>query len=180
MCKRFGTIDIDAPFTEMSLAQWNKVIAANLTSQFLCAREAAREFLRRGVRPEISRSAGKIIGMSSVHQNIPWAGHANYASSKGSVAQLMRTIAQELAPHKIRANSVAPSAIKTPINRSAWATPDAERQLLKLIPGGRVGMPSDIGRVAVSLASDESDYVQGATIYVDGGMTLYPGFATGG
>lgn len=187
--KRFGTIDIlvnnaglqeDAPFAEMTLGQWNKVIGVNLTGQFLCTREAVREFLRRGVRSDISIAAGKIICMSSVHQQIPWAGHANYAASKGAIAQLMRTVAQELAPQKIRVNAIAPGAIKTPINRSAWATPDAERRLLELIPDRRVGAPEDIARAAVWLASDQSDYIQGATIYVDGGMTLFPGFATGG
>jgi glucose 1-dehydrogenase len=187
--KAFGTVDIvcanaglqdDARFTEMTIQKWNHVIGVNLTGQFLCAREAAREFIRRGVRPEVSKAAGKIIHMSSVHQEIPWAGHANYASSKGGVYMLMRTLAQELAPHKIRVNAIAPGAIQTPINRSAWDTPAALKSLLTLIPDGRIGQPEDIGRVAVWLASDDSDYVQGETLYVDGGMTLYPGFATGG
>jgi glucose 1-dehydrogenase len=93
---------------------------------------------------------------------------------------LMKSMAQELAPHKIRVNSIGPGAIKTPINRSAWETPEAESKLLTLIPYGRVGEPSDIGLAAVWLASDESDYVTGTTLFVDGGMTLYPGFATGG
>ncbi|MGE0355037.1 MAG: SDR family oxidoreductase, partial [Gemmatimonadales bacterium] len=123
---------------------------------------------------------GKNIFMSTVHQVIPWAGHANYASSKGGIMLLMESVAQELAPKKIRVNSIAPGAIKTPINRSAWATPEAEARLLSLIPYGRVGVPDDIGQVAAWLASDESDYVHGTTIFVDGGMTLYPGFATGG
>jgi glucose 1-dehydrogenase len=187
--RTFGTLDIlcanaglqdDAPFTEMTLAKWNHVIGVNLTGQFLCAREAAREFIRRGVRPDVSKAAGKIIHMSSVHQEIPWAGHANYATSKGGVYMLMRTLAQELAPHKIRVNAIAPGAIQTPINRNAWDTPTALKSLLTLIPDGRIGQPEDIGRVAVWLASDDSDYVQGETLYVDGGMTLYPGFATGG
>lgn len=189
MKKAFGAIDIlinnaglqqDAPFHEMTLKQWNTVIGVNLTGQFLCAREAAREFLRRGVAPEISCAAGKIICMSSVHQVIPWGGHVNYATSKGGVMQLMKSMAQELAPKKIRVNSIAPGAIETPINRPAWATPEAKADLLKLIPAGRVGTPEDIGRVAVWLASDASDYVTGATLFVDGGMTLYPGFAAGG
>jgi glucose 1-dehydrogenase len=156
------------------------VLAVNLTGQFLCAREAAREFIRRGIRPEISVAAGKIICMSSVHQEIPWAGHANYAASKGGIHMLMQTMAQELAPHKIRVNAIAPGAIQTPINRAAWATPDALSRLLTLIPDQRIGQPVDIGRAAVWLASDDSDYVQGTTLFVDGGMTLYPGFATGG
>ncbi len=170
----------DSAFVDMTLDRWNTVIGVNLTGQFLCAREAAKEFIRRGVVPEKSCSAGSIICMSSVHEVIPWAGHCNYAASKGGVMLLMKSMAQELAPHKIRVNSIAPGAIKTPINRSAWETPEAEAELLKLIPYNRVGIPEDIGKVAVWLASDEAEYVQGTTIFVDGGMTLYPGFATGG
>ncbi|MGW1881617.1 SDR family oxidoreductase [Streptomyces sp. NPDC001970] len=189
MVREFGTIDImvanaglqrDAPVTEMTLAQWQKVIDVNLTGQFLCAREATKEFLRRGVVPEVSRSAGKIICMSSVHQLIPWAGHVNYASSKGGVQMMMETLAQELAPKGIRVNAIGPGAIKTPINTSAWSTPEAEKALLQLIPYGRVGEPEDIARAAVALASDLMDYVVGVTLFVDGGMTLFPGFATGG
>jgi len=189
MIERFGTVDIlinnaglqrDAPFPEMTLENWSTVINVNLTGQFLCARAAVREFLRRGVVPTVSSSAGKIICMSSVHEVIPWGGHVNYAASKGGVMLLMKSMAQELAPKKIRVNSIAPGAIKTPINRAAWETPAAEAELLKLIPEGRVGMPEDIARTAVWLASDASDYVTGTTLFVDGGMTLYPGFATGG
>ncbi|MGV9341416.1 SDR family oxidoreductase [Streptomyces sp. NPDC003688] len=189
MVREFGTIDIlvanaglqrDAPFTEMTVAQWQKVLDVNLTGQFLCAREATREFLRRGVVPEVSRAAGKIICMSSVHQVIPWAGHVNYASSKGGVQMMMQTLAQELAPQKIRVNAVAPGAIRTPINRDAWETPEAREDLLRLIPYDRIGDPEDIGYAVVGLASDLMDYVVGTTLYVDGGMTLFPGFATGG
>ncbi|HEV8617511.1 MAG TPA: glucose 1-dehydrogenase [Methylomirabilota bacterium] len=185
----WGTIDIlvnnagvqqDAPFTEMTLAQWDKVLAVNLTGMFLCAREAAREMIRRGVRPERSRAAGKILCVSSVHEVIPWAGHVNYAASKGGVKLLMQSLAQELAPHRIRVNSIAPGAIQTPINRAAWETPPALDALLKLIPYGRIGQPEDIGNTAVWLASDAADYVHGQTIFVDGGMTLYPEFAQGG
>lgn len=189
MVEEFGTIDIlvanaglqrDSAFTEMTLAQWQKVLDVNLTGQFLCAREATKEFLRRGVVPEVSRAAGKIICMSSVHQVIPWAGHVNYASSKGGVQMMMETLAQELAPRKIRVNAIAPGAIKTPINTSAWDTPEARDDLLKLIPYDRVGDPEDIAHAAVGLASDLMDYVVGTTLFVDGGMTLFPGFATGG
>ncbi|GAA3252533.1 SDR family oxidoreductase [Streptomyces lavendulae] len=189
MVQEFGTIDImvanaglqrDAPFTEMTLAQWQKVLDVNLTGQFLCAREATKEFMRRGVVPEVSCAAGKIICMSSVHQIIPWAGHVNYASSKGGVQMMMETLAQELAPHRIRVNAVAPGAIKTPINRDAWDTPQAREDLLKLIPYNRIGDPDDIAHAVVGLSSDLMDYVVGATLYVDGGMTLFPGFATGG
>jgi glucose 1-dehydrogenase len=187
--EHFGSIDIlvnnaglqkDAPFHEMTLDQWKTVIGVNLTGQFLCAREAVREFLRRGVVPELSSAAGKIICISSVHDVIPWAGRANYAASKGGVAMLMKTMAQELAQHKIRINSISPGAIKTPINTAAWATAEAERELLKLIPYNRVGETHDIARAAVWLASDHSDYVTGATLYIDGGMTLYPEFRAGG
>ncbi|MFF7651150.1 SDR family oxidoreductase [Streptomyces sp. NPDC007983] len=189
MVDRLGTIDIlvanaglqrDAPTVEMTLSDWEKVLSVNLTGQFLCAREAVREFQRRGVVPEVSRAAGKIICMSSVHQIIPWAGHVNYASSKGGVSMMMQTMAQELAPQKIRVNAVAPGAIKTPINRDAWDTEDARNALLELIPYGRIGEPRDIASAAVVLASDLCDYVVGTTLYVDGGMTLFPGFATGG
>lgn len=185
----YETIDIlvnnaglqrDRAFTEMSLADWNQVIGVNLTGQFLCAREAAKEFLKRGVVPERSCAAGKIVCISSVHEIIPWAGHANYAASKGGIKLLMQSIAQELAPYKVRANSIAPGAIKTPINRDAWETPEAEAKLLELIPYKRVGDPADIGQAAVWLASDASDYVNGTTLIVDGGMTLYPGFTTNG
>ena len=185
----YGTVDIlvnnaglqkDAPFTEMNLQQWQYVLDVNLTGQFLCAREAAREFLRRGNRNGSSNAIGKIICMSSVHELIPWAGHVNYAASKGGVMLLMKSMAQELGPHKIRVNSIAPGAIKTPINTNAWVTPNAEEKLLKLIPYKRVGETTDIGKVVVWLASDESDYIHGQTIFVDGGMALYPGFADNG
>lgn len=187
--EEFGTVDIlvnnaglqqDAPVNEMTLDQWNTVIAVNLTGQFLCAREAIREFKRRGVKKDVSVSAGKIICMSSVHETIPWAGHVNYAASKGGVMLMMKSIAQEIAPFRIRVNSICPGAIRTPINTSAWNTPEAYAGLLTLIPYKRIGEPEDIGRVAVFLASDLADYINGASIFVDGGMTLYPGFATGG
>ena len=164
----------------MTLAQWNKVLAVNLTGQFLCTRAAAREFKRRGVSEDVSVAAGKIICMSSVHQEIPWARHANYAASKGGVMMLMRSIAQELAPWRIRVNSVAPGAIRTPINTAAWSTPEAYAGLMRLVPYKRIGEPDDVARAVAWLASDAADYVTGATLFVDGGMTLYPGFATGG
>lgn len=185
----FGTVDIlinnaglqqDAPIETMTLAQWQKVIDVNLTGQFLCAREAIREFKQRGVKPKVSCAAGKIICISSVHEVIPWAGHVNYASSKGGVMLMMKSIAQEVAPHRIRVNSIAPGAIRTPINTEAWDTPEHYEALMKLIPYNRIGEPDEVGRAAVWLASDESDYVVGTTLFVDGGMTLYPGFQTGG
>ncbi|HET9276158.1 MAG TPA: SDR family oxidoreductase [Gemmatimonadales bacterium] len=187
--EEMGTLDIvvanagiqrDAPLDEMTLAQWDRVLGVNLTGQFLCAREAVREFRRRGPRPEVSRSLGKFICMSSVHEVIPWAGHINYAASKGGVMLMMKSIAQEVAPLGIRVNSIAPGAIRTPINREAWETPEAYRALMKLIPMKRIGEVDDIARATVFLASDEADYVTGTTLFVDGGMTLYPGFEAGG
>lgn len=187
--RRYGTVDIlvnnsglqkDAKFHEMTLEEWNRVIGINLTGQFLCAREAIKEFMRRGVVPERSKSAGKIICMSSVHEVIPWAGHANYSASKGGVMMLMKSIAQEYAPLKIRVNSIGPGAIRTPINHAAWQTPQAYDNLLKLIPAKRIGEVDDVGRAAVWLASDDSEYVNGITLFVDGGMLLYPGFEDNG
>lgn len=173
-------IQLDAPLHEMKREQWEKVLAVNLTGQFLCAREAVSEFLRRGVLPELSCAAGKIICMSSVHDIIPWAGHVSYAASKGGVLMFMKSLAQEVAHEKIRVNGISPGAVRTPINRPAWETPEAEAELLKLIPYGRIGEPMDVAHAAVWLASDASDYVTGTTLYVDGGMTLYPGFREGG
>jgi glucose 1-dehydrogenase len=189
MCAELGTVDVlvanaglqrDAPFEEMTLEDWETVIRVNLTGQFLCCREAVREFRRRGVRPDVSCAAGKIVCMSSVHDTIPWAGHVNYAASKGGVLLMMKSVAQEVAPLRIRVNAVSPGAIRTPINRDAWGTPGAHAELLELIPYKRIGEPEDVARAVVWLASDEADYVTGAALYVDGGMTLYPGFEEGG
>ncbi len=187
--KTWGSVDIlvsnagiqrDAAFVDMTAEQWDAVMAVNLRGNFLCARAAAREFLRRGPAPDLSRALGKIVCISSVHDVIPWAGHVNYAASKGGVMLFMKSIAQELAEHRIRVNAISPGAIRTPINRDAWETPEAEKELLRLIPYGRVGDPEDIGRAAAWLVSDDADYVTGTTLYVDGGMTLFPEFRDGG
>ncbi|MEX2512587.1 MAG: SDR family oxidoreductase [Cyclobacteriaceae bacterium] len=187
--QEFGTVDIMVPnaglqldyaLHEMPLDKWQKVIDVNLTGQFLCAREAIKEFMRRGLRHEVSAALGKIIHISSVHEIIPWAGHANYAASKGALVMLMQSIAQEYGPMKVRVNSIAPGAIKTPINRSVWETPEGLEKLYRLIPYKRIGEPSDIGSAAAWLASDESDYINGTTIFIDGGMTCYPGFSQNG
>ncbi len=187
--REFGTVDIlvsnagmerNAPFHEMTTAQWDAVMNVNLRGAFLCAREAVREFLRRGVRPDISVAAGKIIFTSSVHEVIPWAGHVNYAASKGGLMLLMKSLAQEVAEKRIRVNSIAPGAIRTPINEAAWGTKEAYAELMKLVPYKRIGEVEEIGRAAVWLASDFTDYVVGTTLFIDGGMTLYPGFETGG
>lgn len=186
--KEFGTLDIlvpnaglqqDSKLEAMSLAQWDLVMNVNLKGQFLCIREAVKEFERRGMR-EVSKALGKIVCMSSVHEVIPWAGHVNYAASKGGIKLMMQSIAQEISDRKIRVNSIAPGAIATPINRPAWDTDEAEAKLLDLIPYNRVGLPDDIGQACVWLASDASDYVVGTTLFVDGGMTLCEGFASGG
>ncbi len=186
---QFGTLHItvnnaglqrDAPFHDMTIEQWNTVIGVNLTGQFLCAREAIREFRRRGVVAGVSAAAGKLVCMSSVHQEIPWAGHANYAASKGGIMQMMRSLAQEVAPLAIRVNGVAPGAVRTPINRAAWQTDKAYENLMTLVPYKRIGEPDDIAQAVAWLVSDAADYVTGATLFIDGGMTLFPGFATGG
>lgn len=180
----FGSLDIlvansgmqkDAKAVDMTLADWNQVIGVNLTGQFLCARAALRIFNRQGIREGVSRAAGKIIHMSSVHQRIPWAGHVNYAASKGGVDMLMQTLAQEVSHQRIRINGIAPGAIRTDINRDA-----NEEQLLKLIPYGRVGEVEDIANALVFLASDASDYIVGTTLFIDGGMSLYPEFRGNG
>ena len=184
----FGHLDIlvansglqkDANLVDMTLDDWNSVLGVNLTGQFLCAREAVRIFTRQGVRDGVSRAAGKIIHMSSVHQLIPWAGHVNYAASKGGVEMLMRTLAQEVSAQRIRINGIAPGAIRTAINRDTTEGA-AEQELLKLIPYGRVGAVEDVANAVVWLASDASDYVVGSTLFIDGGMSLYPGFRDNG
>lgn len=185
----FGGLDIlvnnagmqrDAPIDEMTLEEWERVIDTNLTGGFLCSREAIRIFRSRIQPGGVSSAAGKIIFISSVHELIPWAGHPNYAASKGGVMLLMKSLAQEVAPSGIRVNSIAPGAVRTSINRSVWETPDSLEKLLRLVPYGRIGEPDDVARAAVWLASDEADYISGTTIFVDGGMTLYPGFTENG
>lgn len=184
---QFGALDIlvansgmqkDAPVADMTLASWQRVIDVNLTGQFLCAREAIRRFRQQGSR-NVSRARGKIICMSSVHEVIPWAGHVNYAASKGGISMMMKTLAQEVAPERIRVNAIAPGAIATNINRDQ-VTGEAGERVKKLVPYGRIGDADDIARAAVFLASDDSDYVVGTTLFVDGGMTLYPGFEDNG
>ncbi|TDX22127.1 glucose 1-dehydrogenase [Modicisalibacter xianhensis] len=170
----------DAAFTDMSLEDWQKVIDVNLTGQFVCAQEAVRQFRQQGLDPKRSRALGKILFTSSVHQAIPWGGHVNYASAKGGVKLLMESMAQELAGEKIRVNAIAPGAIKTAINTDAWETEEAREKLLKLIPYGRIGEPDDVAKAAVWLASDDADYVVGTTLFIDGGMMLYPAFREGG
>jgi glucose 1-dehydrogenase len=184
----FGGLDLlvanagiqrDAPVAELSEAAWRAVLDVDLSGAFFCAQAAVRCFLAQPAA-DGRRSRGGVIFMSSVHQRIPWAGHVNYAAAKGGVQMMMASMAQELAPERIRVNAIAPGAIRTAINRAAWETPQAEASLLRLIPYGRVGEPQDVARAAVWLASDDSDYVVGTTLTVDGGMSLFPAFAHGG
>jgi glucose 1-dehydrogenase len=184
----FGRLDIlvanagvqqDAPAVDMTLQQWKTVIDVNLTGQFLCVREAIKQFLQQELSP-VSKASGKVICIGSVHELIPWAGHVNYAASKGGVMLMMKSLAQEFAEKKIRINSIAPGAIRTKINEAVWSDPDKAKELLNLIPYGRLGEPEDVAKAAVWLASDEADYVTGTTLFVDGGMTLYPEFRAGG
>jgi glucose 1-dehydrogenase len=181
ICVPNSAIQLNARVDEMTLDQWQKVIDVNLTGMFLCAREAIRAFKRQGIDRSISYACGKLIFMSSVHDIIPWEGHANYAAAKGGLMLLMKSLAQEVAHLRIRVNAISPGAIRTPMNVDKLTSPEVfESVLLKLIPAKRIGEPEDVARAAVWLASDESDYVQGVSIYLDGGMTLYPGFIGAG
>jgi glucose 1-dehydrogenase len=186
--RAFGRLDIlianaglqrDAPTEVMTTADWQRVLDVNLTGQFLTMQAAIRQFLTQDEGPG-QRAKGKIVAMSSVHDVIPWAGHANDAASKGGVMMLAKTLAQEFAGRGIRVNTLSPGAIKTPINEGVWSDPAKAKDLLRLIPYGRIGEPDDVAQAALWLASDLSDYVTGTTLYVDGGMTLYPGFEQGG
>lgn len=170
----------DNAFSAMTLKDWNQVINTNLTGQFLCARQAIRYFETKPTADIDQPAIGNIIFMSSVHDIIPWSGHVNYASSKGGVLMLMKSLALEVAPKKIRINGISPGAIATDINKEVWSDEAKKKELLKLIPYKRIGKPEDVAKVALWLASHESDYVTGTTIYVDGGMTLYPGFEDNG
>jgi glucose 1-dehydrogenase len=190
MFKTFGRLDICVPnaaiqlnakVDEMTLEQWQGVIDVNLTGMFLCAREAIRAFKRQGIDRSVSYACGKLIFMSSVHDIIPWEGHANYAAAKGGLMLFMKSLAQEVAHLRIRVNALSPGAIRTPMNVEKLTSPEIfESTVLKLIPAKRIGEPEDVARAAVWLASDQSDYVHGTTIYIDGGMTLYPGFIGAG
>ncbi|MBG6236887.1 glucose 1-dehydrogenase [Pedobacter sp. CAN_A7] len=173
-------IQKDSAFAHMSLDEWNKVISTNLTGQFLCAREAIKQFEHKTTVQAHEVAKGSIIFISSVHDLIPWAGHVNYASSKGGVLMLMKSLALEVAPKKIRVNAISPGAIATDINEEVWSDEEKRKELIKLIPYQRIGEPEDVAKVAVWLAHEDSDYITGTTIYVDGGMTLYPGFVDNG
>jgi glucose 1-dehydrogenase len=162
---------IESPhkLVDLELDEWERVLRVNLTGSFLCAREAARALLDAGKR-------GAIIFMSSVHEVIPWICFSHYAASKGGMKLFAQSIARELAPHGIRVVSVAPGAIETPINEDVLADPKERQKVLDQIPYGRWGTPDDISRAVAWVASPQADYVVGTTLFVDGGMTLYPEF----
>jgi glucose 1-dehydrogenase len=174
----FGGVDllvnnagVEKPFKlwEMPLDEWQKVIDVNLTGAFLCAREAARIMLDDEAR-------GAIVNISSVHEQIPWREFSHYCASKGGMRLWAQSIAYELAPHGVRVVNVAPGAIATPINEDVLEDPKARAEVENEIPLGRWGRVEDVSRVVAWVASEQADYVVGATLFVDGGMTLYPNF----
>jgi NAD(P)-dependent dehydrogenase (short-subunit alcohol dehydrogenase family) len=151
---------------------WTRVIDVNLKGAYLCGREALKRM--------VPRRSGVIVNVSSVHEIIPWGGYSAYAASKAGLSMMAKTFAQEAAPHGVRVLCIAPGAISTPINRDVRADPEGRTDLLGKIPAGRIGEPEDIAGLAVVLASDLASYLTGATVFVDGGMSLYPAFAHGG
>jgi NAD(P)-dependent dehydrogenase (short-subunit alcohol dehydrogenase family) len=153
-------------------AAWSKVIDVNLKGAFLCARAALGRM--------VAQKSGVIINTSSVHEVIAWSGYSAYTASKAGLSMLAKTLAQEAAPHGVRVLCVAPGAIRTPIIREVWENPESYRDLLTKIPLGRIGEPEDIAGMAVVLASRVASYVTATTVFVDGGMTDYPGFSHGG
>src|SRR3954447_25170882 len=174
----FGGLDlvvnnagVEAPYelVDMPLDEWNRVISVNLTGVFLASREAAR-IMRADDLP------GTIVMVSSVHEQIPWKKFSHYCASKGGVKLFAQSIARELAPHGIRVVSIAPGAIETPINRDVLDDPEQKREVLEEIPLGRWGTVGDIAQAIAWVASEQAAYVTGTTLFVDGGMTLYPKF----
>jgi NAD(P)-dependent dehydrogenase (short-subunit alcohol dehydrogenase family) len=157
---------------EAELDHWRKTVEINLFGAFYCAREAMRRM--------IAAKEGIVINMSSVHEVIPWSGYSAYTTSKAGVSMLTQTLAQEAGDHGVRVVAIAPGAIKTPINQSVWSDKASLTDLLDKIPAGDLGKPEDIAQMAVLLASDVTRYVTGKTVFVDGGMTLYPSFRHGG
>jgi glucose 1-dehydrogenase len=179
--KHFGRIDVlvnnagiqeDVPFTETTVEEWYRIIRVDLTGPFICSREAVKYMLRQQ-KPK----GGCIINISSVHQIIPKPHHVPYAASKAGIEMMTKTMALELAKDNIRANIVAPGAIKTDMNRGLKEDKKELERVLKRIPLGRVGSPEEVANLVEFLASDRASYVTGASYFVDGGMTLYPGFA---
>jgi glucose 1-dehydrogenase len=154
---------------DMPLEAWQKVIDVNLTGAFLCSREAARTMRDR-------KSPGTIVNISSVHEQIAWERFSHYCASKGGMKLFAQSIAKELAPLGIRVVSVAPGAIDTPINKSVLENAEESAAVLAEVPLGRWGHVADIAKAVAWLASEQASYVTGATLFIDGGMTLYPRF----
>ena len=166
---------IDGPHAlawEADPAAWRKVLEINLFGAYYCAREALKRM--------VAQKSGVVLGISSVHEEIAWSGYSAYTASKAAVGMLAKTLAQEAAPFGVRVLSLAPGAIRTPINKSVWSDPNNMKDLLEKIPLNRIGEAEEIGRMAVILVSDAASYVTGRTVFVDGGMTDYPDFAHGG
>ncbi|HLW81565.1 MAG TPA: glucose 1-dehydrogenase [Candidatus Acidoferrales bacterium] len=168
----FGRLDIFVnnagiekkfPFVDYPLNEWQKIIAVNLTGAFLCAQAAAKQMIRQG-------NGGRIINISSIHEDLPMPQNAAYCASKGGLRMLMRTIAVELAPHQITVNNIGPGAVYTPIDRDVESNPKLDSKILAEIPLGRWGKPEEIAHLAVYLASDDASYVTGSTHFIDGGM----------
>ncbi len=170
--EEFGRLDVMVnnagieekhPFIDTPFEVWEKIISVNLTGVWLGCQEAARQMVSQG-------DGGRIINVSSVHEDLPMPTNSPYCAAKGGVRMLMRTIAVELAQHDITVNNIAPGAIETPINRNLKDDPEQMRELLSEIPLGRIGQPEDVASLAVHLASDASSYSTGSTFFVDGGM----------
>ena len=157
-------IEIKKPFVEVTDDEWNLVLGVNLFGAFLVHQTAARQMIQQG-------QGGKLLNISSVHEDIPFPGYTAYCASKGAIRMMMRNLAMEMAPYKINVNNIAPGAIATPINQKVLDDPIASKNAISEIPWGRFGKPEEVANVAVFLASSESDYVTGSTYYVDGGMT---------
>lgn len=179
--EKFGRLDIfvnnagmevPAPSHKMTLENWQRVIDVNLTGYFLGSRAALSHFVEKKIK-------GTIINLSSVHEQIPWPTFAHYAASKGGVKLLTQTLALEYAPLGIRVNAIGPGAINTPINKEKMQDPEKKAALEKIIPMGYAAEPSEVANVAAWLASEQASYVTGITLFVDGGMTLYPSFQGG-
>lgn len=157
-------IEIKRPFAEVTDAEWHRVIGVNLYGAFLASQLAVRQMIRQG-------RGGKLLFVSSVHEDIPFPGYTSYCASKGGIRMMMRNLAIELAPHKINVNNIAPGAIATPINQKVLDDPEARHYALEEIPWGRFGRPEEVASLALFLAGPDSDYVTGSTYYVDGGLT---------
>ena len=156
------------PITEFPLDQWNQIIAVNLTGPFLCAQAAANQMISQ-------KGTGRIINISSVHQDLPMPGNAPYCASKGGLRMLMRTMAVEMGPHNITVNNIGPGAIFTPIDADVEANPEMEKMLMGEIPLNRWGKPEEVANLAIFLASDDAGYVTGSTYFIDGGMLRMSG-----